>query len=105
MLFLKEDTHGVEVLGLNATKAEIRQSHGKSDDVSKTYTVYAAFAKSINHTDWELFALTKAVFYAASPEQKAVTYAIRCQRLQELGIFDGSIEDAKRALEVKFHRH
>lgn len=95
--------HGVEVLGLNATKEECAQKNGKSDEISAKYLAYNSYAKTIDDTDMDLYTLTMAVFYAASPEQKALTYALRCLKLQRLGIFDGSIEDAKSALEVKFH--
>ncbi|KAM3176864.1 hypothetical protein ACTXT7_005672 [Hymenolepis weldensis] len=95
-----KDAHGVEVLGLDATKEEFTQKNGKSDEISAKYLAYNSYAKAIDDTDMDLYTLTMAVFYAASPEQKALTYALRCLKLQRLGIFDGSIEDAKSALEL-----
>ncbi|VUZ39306.1 unnamed protein product, partial [Hymenolepis diminuta] len=95
-----EAKQGVDNLGLDITEEEVLQENGKSDEISRRYLSYGKLAIYEEDFETSLNVLTKAVFYASSPERLSKALAFRCQLLHEIQLFDEAIEDGLMALEL-----
>ncbi|VDN97053.1 unnamed protein product [Rodentolepis nana] len=91
---------GAEKLGLATSSEEILQINGKSDGISKRYLSYGKLGLRERNKEATLKALTKSVFYAASPEQLSGALGMRCRYLHHLKLYDEAIEDGVKALRL-----
>ncbi|VDL19353.1 unnamed protein product [Hymenolepis diminuta] len=85
---------------LNLCNEEILQVNGKSNVISKRYLSYGKLAIKERDFGAGLNAITKAVFYAVSPEQLSKALALRCRLLHEIKLFDEAIEDGLMTLRL-----
>ncbi|KAM7536227.1 hypothetical protein Aperf_G00000084196 [Anoplocephala perfoliata] len=94
----KSSRKGLEQLIQLAISEEIEEINGKSDRKSELFRLYSAVAWNSKEIDEALSASTNAVFYAVSPEQKALAFARRCNILYNLGLIKEAILDGEYAL-------
>ncbi|VDO06206.1 unnamed protein product [Rodentolepis nana] len=97
---IQHSYQGFEQFNRLKTRNEIKRLFGKSDRISELNRLCSLEEWNKDEVYLALHRATSAVFYAFSPEQKAMAYSRRCNILFNLGLIREAIRDGEQSLKV-----
>nr|CDS25710.1 SET and MYND domain containing protein 4 [Hymenolepis microstoma] len=95
---IQKSNQGFDQFKRLKTREEVTRLFGKSDKISELNRLCSLEEWNKNDVSKALHRATSAVFYALSPEQKAMAYSRRCNILFNLGLIHEAIRDGERSL-------
>lgn len=100
----RESGNGYDRFNNLPKKEDIVICFGKSDRISEVHRLYVHQMLRNQNIERALYHATSAVFYAASPLQKALAFARRCNILYNLNMLHEAIADGELSIKVRLYK-